>query len=120
MEILTIESFKNKIFNFEESQDWKFKGFRPAIIDFYADWCAPCHALNPILENIAEIYKNQIDIFKINTEHTPELAALFEVRGIPSLLFIPLNAETAMSSGVLQEIHFHKAIKELFNIEPIK
>lgn len=117
METLKIESFKEKVFDFEKNKDWAFKGSRPAIIDFYADWCGPCHMLAPTLERVAETYKGQVDIYKINTEESPELAALFGVRGIPSLLFIPTQGEPAMSSGVIPEESFTQAIFELFKIE---
>jgi thioredoxin 1 len=117
MEILNLETFKQKIFDFENSKDWKFKGTRPAIIDFYADWCGPCRMLAPILDQVASTYKNVVDIYKIDTEASPELAALFGVRGIPSLLFVPLSGEPAMNSGVLQEDGFEQAINELFKIK---
>ncbi len=117
MEVLTTEAFKNKIHDFETNKEWKFKGPRPAIIDFYADWCGPCRALAPILDRVAEMYKGQVDIFKVDTEATPELSHLFGIRGIPSILFIPLGEEPAMSSGLMPEESFQQAIKELFNID---
>lgn len=117
MEVLNIETFKEKIFDFESNKEWIYKGSRPAIIDFYADWCAPCRALAPILENVAQKYKGQVDIFKVDTQATPELGALFSVRGIPALLFIPMNEQPAMSSGLMPEESFDQAIKELFGIE---
>jgi len=116
MEVLNIESFKSKIFDFESSKEWKFKGDKPAIIDFYADWCGPCRALAPILEKVSNSYKGQVDVFKIDTEASPELAAMFGIRGIPSLLFIPMNGEPAMSSGLIPEEGFQKAISDIFKI----
>lgn len=117
MEVLKIDTFKEKIFNFESTKEWTFNGSRPAIIDFYADWCAPCRALTPILENVSKRYSGKVDIYKIDTEASPELAALFEIRSIPSILFIPMQGEPAMSSGLLPEKSFEQAISELFKIE---
>ncbi|NCN41431.1 thioredoxin fold domain-containing protein [bacterium] len=120
METLNLESFKAKVFNFESSKEWAFKGARPAILDFYADWCGPCHMLAPIFEKVSEDYQGAVDFYKINTEESPELSALFEVRGIPSLLFIPMNGEPAMSSGVMSEEGFEAAISDLFQISKPK
>ncbi len=117
MEILNIETFKEKIYDFSLSKDWNFKGLRPAIIDFYADWCGPCRSLAPILDEVSNDYKNRVDIYKINTEKFPVLAALFEVRSIPALLFIPVNGKPAMSSGFMPKDSFEKAILELFEIQ---
>lgn len=120
MEVLTLETFKTKIYDFEASTEWKFNGSRPAIIDFYADWCAPCRALGPILENVSKTYAGLLDVYKIDTEASPELAAMFGIRSIPSLLFIPLNEEPAMSSGVMSEEGFAHAISDLFKIDTPK
>jgi thioredoxin len=116
MEVLNLETFKEKVFNFETSKEWKFNGSKPAIIDFYADWCGPCRMLGPILEEISEQYNGLVDIYKVDTEASPELSVLFGIRSIPSLLFIPLNAEPAMNSGVIPVEGFQQAIKELFDI----
>ena len=116
MEKLSVETFKTKVFDFGKSKDWKFNGLRPAIIDFYADWCGPCRALAPVLDEVSREYAGKVDIYKVNTETEPELAALFGVRGIPALLFIPIAGEPAMSSGFMPKESFGKAINELFGI----
>lgn len=116
METLTVATFKEKVFDYEKNQDWAFAGAKPAIIDFYADWCGPCKALAPILETVAEKYKGIVDVYKVDTEATPELAALFGIRGIPSILFAPLEGEPAMNTGVIQEEGFDQAIEEIFGL----
>lgn len=116
MEVLNKETFKNKIFDYETSPDWTFKGSRPTVIDFYADWCGPCRMLAPVLDELAAEYSGKVDIYKVNTEDSPELASMFGVRGIPAILFIPLQGEPAMSSGFMPKESFQKAFQELFNI----
>lgn len=116
MQQLTTETFKTKVFDFETQKDWLFKGDRPAIVDFYADWCGPCRALGPVLEHVQTKYANEIDIYKVDTEKYPELAALFDVRGIPAVLFIPKSGIPTMSAGFMPIESFDKAISQLFNI----
>lgn len=108
---LTTEAFKTKIVDFDASQEWNFKGDKPAIIDFYADWCGPCKVTAPILESLAEDYKGQIDVYKVNVDNEPQLAALFGIRSIPSILFIPKEGKPQMSVGAMSREDFNEAIK---------
>lgn len=117
METLKLDSFKNKIFDYEASKEWKYKGDKPAIIDFYADWCGPCRMLSPIIEKVSQTYSGKVDIYKVDTEASPDLAAMFGIRSIPSILFIPMQGDPVMSSGVIPEEGFEKAISDLFNIK---
>ncbi len=113
MEHLTKETFLEKVFNFEQNKDWKFEGDKPCIIDFYADWCAPCKMVSPILEELAEEYKDKIDIYKVNTEQEQELAAAFGIRSIPSLLFCPMDDKPQMAMGALPKKAFEDAINQV-------
>lgn len=118
MEVLNSKTFREKVFDFEKNKEWKFSGSRPAIVDFYADWCAPCRMVAPILARLSERYAGQIDIYKVDTEASPDLAAMFGIRGIPSLLFIPKDGQPAMSAGMMPEEGFEQAISELFKLNP--
>lgn len=117
VEHLTKETFKEKIFDYETSKEWQYKGNNPAIIDFYADWCGPCKMVAPIMEDLSQEYKEKVDIYKIDTEKEQELAALFGVRSIPSILFVPVNDKPQMSAGALPKETFRQAIKDVFGVE---
>ncbi|MEW5845047.1 MAG: thioredoxin [Bacteroidota bacterium] len=117
IEHLTAETFKQKVFNYEKNNEWKFEGDKPAIIDFYADWCGPCKMVAPILEELAKEYEGKINIYKVDTEEEQELAAVFGIRSIPSLLFIPLNDQPQMAMGALPKDTFKKAFKDVLGVE---
>jgi thioredoxin len=117
IEHLTKETFKEKVFNFEENQEWKFEGDKPAIIDFYADWCQPCKIVSPILEELAQEYEGKLDVFKVDTEDQQELAAMFGIRSIPSILFIPKGEQPQMAQGALPRETLEKAIKDVLKVD---
>ena len=116
-ENLTKTAFLEKVFNFEESQEWKFKGDKPALIDFYADWCGPCKALAPVLEQLSEEYGDKIDIYKIDTEAEQELSAAFGIRSIPSMLFCPMDEQPQMANGALPKQQLEQIIKDVLKVE---
>jgi len=116
VEHLTLSSFKEKVFNFENNSEWKFEGNKPCIIDFYADWCGPCKMVAPILEELKTEYEGKVDIYKINTEEEKELSAVFGIKSIPSILFVPLNEQPQMAMGALPKESFKQAIKDIFNV----
>ncbi len=114
---LTSLEFKEKVFNYEVNQEWKFEGEKPAVIDFYADWCGPCKMISPILEELAEEYDGKIDIYKVDTEKENELATMFGIQSIPSLLFVPREGQPQMALGALPKDTFKKAFKEVLDVE---
>ena len=117
LEHLTKETFREKIFDYENNSDWKFEGKQPALIDFYADWCGPCKMVAPVLEELAEEYKGKIDIYKVDTESERELASMFMIQSIPSLLFIPLEGQPAMAKGAMPKESFRKAFSDIFKVD---
>ena len=80
--------FIKDVFDYEKSQDWKYKGDKPAIIDLYADWCGPCRMTAPIMKDLAKEYAGKIVIYKVNVDKERELAALFNASSIPLFVFI--------------------------------
>ena len=116
LEHLTLDTFKEKVFNFEANKDWKFEGKAPAIVDFYADWCSPCKMVAPILEELQASYGTKLNIYKVNTEEERELAGMFGIQSIPSLLFIPMEGQPQMAQGALPKATFISAIEDVLKV----
>jgi thioredoxin 1 len=115
-ENLTKATFLEKVFNFEKNKEWKFEGERPAVIDFYADWCGPCKTIAPILEQLSEEYGDKIDVYKIDTEAEQELAAAFGIRSIPSMLFCPAEGQPQMANGALPKPELERIIADVLKV----
>ena len=94
------------------NQEWKYLGDKPAVVDFYADWCGPCKAISPFLEEIAKEHAGELYIYKINVDETPEIANAFNVRGIPTLLFIPMNGKYTVKVGGMSKEELEQQIAE--------
>ncbi|MCX6281729.1 MAG: thioredoxin [Bacteroidetes bacterium] len=112
-EHLTKATFTEKVYNFELNKDWKFEGTLPCIIDFYADWCGPCKMVAPILEELSTEYAGKVNIYKIDTEAEQELASVFGIRSIPSMLFCPVDGQPQMAVGALPKDSLIKAIDDV-------
>ncbi len=117
VEFLNQETFKDKVFNYEANKEWKFEGDKPCLIDFYADWCGPCKMVAPVLEELASEYDGKLNIYKIDTEKERELAGMFGIQSIPSLLFVPVSGQPQMAMGALPKETFKKAFKEVLQVE---
>ena len=108
---LTKETFKEKVYDFPSNPGGlRFKGNRPAVIDFYAQWCGPCKMMSPVMDELAEEYAGKVDIYKIDVDKESEIAAMFNVRSIPTFVFIPMNGEPKITLGATTKKDFSKII----------
>ncbi len=99
--MLTRSEFLKSVWNYEKTpQEWVFLGDKPAIIDFYADWCGPCRIASPILEEVSHDFAGKITVYKIDTQKEQELAAVFGVRSIPAFLYIPRSGKPTIMAGI--------------------
>jgi thioredoxin len=114
---LTTAEFKKMVFNYDVNKDWKYEGTLPAIIDFYADWCAPCRQLAPLLEEVAKEYEGKIIVYKVDTEKERELTQNMNISGLPTLLFIPAQGKPQLSMGLIPKESLVKAINEVLLIK---
>lgn len=97
--VLGKRDFKSKVFNYGQGREWKFEGDRPAVIDFYADWCAPCKMVSPILDELSVEYDGKVRFYKVNTEKDPEVAKAFGISSIPTMLFAGMEGKPVVLRG---------------------
>ena len=110
--LLNKADFLAKVFNYEkQTEKWIYEGKKPCIIDFYADWCGPCKMVAPIMKELAAEYKDDIIFYKIDVDVEQELAAVFGVRSIPMILFVPMEGEPQMAVGALPKATMVEQIK---------
>jgi len=110
---LTKNDFKTKVFDFENNNQWAYKGSIPCIIDFYADWCRPCREVAPILEELAKKYNGKIIVYKVNTDKERELSKALGIESIPTFFFIPVKGEPVVARGALSNEYFEKIINQI-------
>lgn len=112
VEYLTTEQFKNQIFDYKKNREWVFLGDKPCVIDFYTTWCGPCKRLAPIMEDLSEVYCDQVLFYKADTERESELAYVFGINSIPQVLYIPAEGKPLMLKGLYPREEIVKIIDE--------
>ena len=110
--VMNKEMFIKDVFDYEKSEEWKYKGDKPAIIDLYADWCGPCRQTAPIMKELAKEYAGKITIYKVNVDKQKELAALFNATSIPLFVFISMKGDPQLFRGAADKATYKKAIDE--------
>ncbi len=83
------------------------------IVDFWADWCGPCHAIAPVLENVEKQYEGKVVIAKVNVDEEPELADSFNIRGIPNLIIFQNGEPVESITGVIPQRDLVAIVEEL-------
>ena len=109
---LNSETFNKKVYDMRV-QEQKYLGDKPAIVDFTASWCGPCQRIAPILEELAEEYKGEIVIYKVDVDKEKGLAQAFNVSSIPAVLFIPADgSDPIMTIGARGKERFKADIQK--------
>lgn len=80
---------------------YDFTGKTPVVIDFYATWCAPCRALAPLIERLAEEYYGKVKVLKVDVDKNRALATAANIRSIPTLFFIDIGGRIERHAGGL-------------------
>lgn len=107
--------FLTRVFDYKnnEAQEWKYKGDKPCIIDFYATWCAPCRMIAPSLKELAKEYNDSIYVYKVDVDKEKELAAAMGIQSMPTIVFIPQKGQPQVIIGAADKNTFRRAIKEV-------
>ena len=100
---LTKQSFQGEVLESE----------RPVLVDFWADWCAPCHRMAPMIEELAGEFEGRATVAKVNVDEEPDLAARYGIRSIPSLLFFRNGELVRQSAGVVPKRALADALDSL-------
>lgn len=100
---LTKDVFVDEIHDFENHREWVYKGTQPAVIHFWAEWCAPCHRVRKIVNKLSKEYDGMLNFYRVNVDDEQELALEFGIVNIPSVFFIPPKGEPMMQPGELTE-----------------
>ena len=110
---LTYKEFLKQVWDFEKNPNtFVYKGKLLAIIDFYVDWCGPCRRVAPLMEKFAKEYDGKLLVYKINVDQEKDLAAAFQVRNIPMVLFIPMEGMPYKQVGAMQEQGYRDVIEQ--------
>jgi len=86
-------------------------GNKPVLVDFYADWCAPCRMMAPILEQVAVDLKDEVKILKVNVDKNREAAMKYNIRSIPTLILFRNGEVKWQGVGVVQADQIKQVIK---------
>ncbi len=113
LQFISEEQFYQKVTETDNEKGIQFKGKTPVIVDFYADWCRPCHALNPVLEDLAAKYKGKLIIYKVNVDKSKNLATFFQIQSIPTLIFFKKNSQPSKIVGAPSKSDLEKAINDV-------
>jgi len=97
--------------NFEELV---LKADKPVVVDFWAEWCGPCRIIGPIVNEIAEDYKDRAVVGKVDVDNNPNIAARFGIRNIPTVLFFKNGVVADKQVGAVPKANFINKLEKLF------
>ena len=109
---LTTSQFCERVFDFKTTKEWKYKGDKPCVIDFYTTWCGPCKWLAPIMDELSQTYCDQVVFYKADTERERELAYVFGINSIPQVLYIPVEGKPMLLKGLYPKENIVQIIEE--------
>lgn len=113
---ITAAEFKELIYNYEANpQAWVFRGDKPCVIDFYADWCRPCKMIAPILDELAAEYAGKVNFYKVDTQVEQELARVFNISSIPLVVFCGVQGNPQGTMGAYPKEEYKRLIESIIS-----
>lgn len=85
---------------------------RPVLVDFFAEWCGPCKMMSPILKEVKAELNNEVSILKIDVDKNQNLAAKFQVRGVPTFVLFKEGKQVWRQSAMLKKNDLISVIKQ--------
>ncbi len=85
------------------------------MVDFWAEWCGPCRAIAPVLDELAEASEGRVALMKVNVDENPGLAARFDIRSIPTILFFRDGAVVDRVVGAAPKAALQNVLQDLIN-----
>lgn len=82
-----------------------------SVIDFWAEWCGPCRAISPVIEELAKDYADKINVGKVNVDHNPQLSVQYGITSIPAILFIKNGQVVDKQIGAVPRAILEKKIQ---------
>ncbi len=108
------KEFLAKVVNYEKNTTtWEYLGDKPAIIDFYADWCKPCKLVEGPLKELAKEYEGKIYVYKVNVDKHKDLAKEIGISSIPTIIFAPIGQDPQILMGAKSKEELKKYINEI-------
>ncbi len=116
VKILELNSalFKQKIWDFSKNKTFTRIGDQPIILDFHAVWCRPCKMLAPHLQAIQNKYKGKLLVYKIDVDQEPEIARLFKIEAMPTIVFVNSKSNFVSEIGYRDYNEFEALVQKYF------
>ena len=86
---------------------------QPVLVDFWAEWCGPCHMIAPIMEEVAEEYKDRVRVGKVNVDENPGVSAKYGIRSIPSILLFKGGEVSQQIVGAVPKVQLTSMLDEI-------
>ncbi|MBW1997298.1 MAG: thioredoxin [Deltaproteobacteria bacterium] len=101
----------------EEFEEEVLKVEGPVLVDFWANWCGPCHQMAPILESFARTNAGKVKVVKVDSDENPKACEQYGVKSIPTLIFFKNGRPVDVNVGVISEASLQKKLNELLGSE---